>query len=56
MSVKLTPLKQEKALNLTKNIISKETASIRDVARLIGTLEACLPGVQFGRLSLALTA
>ena len=38
MSVKLTPSKQFKVLNLINNIISKETVSIRNVARLIGTL------------------
>ena len=52
MSVKLTPSKQERVLNLIKNIISKETVSIRDVARLIGTLGVCLSGVQFGKLHL----
>ena len=52
MSVKLTPSKQEKVLNLIKNITPKETVSIRGVVRLIGTLEACLPGVQFARVYL----
>ena len=54
MSVRLTlaPLKQEKVLDLIKNVISKQTVSVRDIAKLIGTLEACLHGVQFGRLYL----
>ena len=51
MSVKLTPLKQEKVLNLIKHIFSKTTVSIKDIAKLIGTSEACLPGVQFGMLN-----
>ena len=52
MSVRLTPLTQAKVLNLIKSIISKQTASIRDIAKLVSTLEARLPGVQFGRLYL----
>ena len=46
MSVRLTPLKQEKVHNPIKNVISKQTVSVRDIAKLIGTLEA----VHSGRL------
>ena len=42
MPVKLTRSNQGKVLNLIKNIISKETVSIRDIAKMIGTLEVFL--------------
>ena len=49
MTVRLTPLKRQKVLSIISEIISSKSL-IRDLAKLLGTLESTLPGVQFGRL------
>ena len=50
MTVRLTPLKRQKVLSIISEIISSKSLLIRDLAKLLGTLESTLPGVQFGRL------
>ena len=50
MTVRLTPLKRQKVLPIISEIISSKSLLIRDLAKLLGTLESTLPGVQFGRL------
>ena len=50
MTVRLTALKRQKVLSIITEIISIKSLSIRDLGKLLGTLEAALPGVQFGRL------
>ena len=50
MTVRLTPLKRRKVLPIISEIISSKSLSIRDLAKLLGTLEATFPGVQFGHL------
>ena len=50
MTVRLTPLKRQEVLPIISEIISSKSLSIIDLAKLLGTLEATLPGVQFGHL------
>ena len=50
MTIRLTPLKRQKVLSIISEIISSKSLLIRDLAKLFGTLESTLPGVQFGRL------
>ena len=50
MTVRLTPLKRQKVLSIISEIILSKSLLIRDLAKLLGTLESTLPGVQFGHL------
>ena len=45
MTVRLTALKRLKVLSIISEIISSKSLSIRDLAKLLGTLEATLLGV-----------
>ena len=50
MTVKLTKRKEKSLLGLIDKILQKEVLSIQFLAKILGTLEAALPGVQYGRI------
>ena len=50
MAKRLTDKKKLKTKECCCNILAVETPTIRQVAKLLGTLTSCLPGVQYGPL------
>ena len=50
MTVTLTKEKQEKLSVLVKQIANSKRVKIRDIAKALGTFEATVPSIKYGRL------
>ena len=52
MTVSLTDLKQQKLKTLIDETLQSRNLKIRQIANILGTFEAALPAIEFGRLNM----